>query len=249
MLSTSENRQASISLTEEVKQTLLGWLRDGKYPPGSRLPSVPEMVKQLDVSRTVIREALHSLVGMNLIEIRPGLGCFVNHIPSDLVLNADVVSALLGMDAIVEVVAARRIIEGAVARQVALFATEDDFEDIEDSLRQIERAVGKDGAMFSATPAFHVAIARATHNKVLEKIVSSFNLLMAAGGALIERHNPGREYRVAEYESHKKLLETLRTRDPEFAQRSMEDHVGLTLSMLTEINSNNLSVPADGHAK
>ncbi len=236
MLSKAENRPVSTSLTQEVKQTVLGWLRDGKYPPGSRLPSVPEMVRQLDVSRTVIREALHSLVGMNLIEIRPGLGCFVNHIPSDLVLNADVVASLLGMEAIVEVVAARRIIEGAVARQVALSATDDDFEDIEESLRQIERTVGKDAAMFSATPAFHVAVARATHNKILEKIVSSFNLLMAAGGALIERHDTRPHYRIAEYESHRKLLEALRTRDPDIAQRAMEDHVGETLSMLMEIS-------------
>ncbi len=238
MLSTTENRPVSTSLTQEVKQTVLGWLRDGKYPPGSRLPSVPEMVKQLDVSRTVIREALHSLVGMNLVEIRPGLGCFVNHIPSDLVLNADVVAALLGMEAIIEVVAARRIIEGAVARQVALSATEEDFEDIEESLRQIERTVGKEGAMFSATPAFHVAVARATHNKILEKIVSSFNLLMAAGGALIERHDPRPQYRIAEYESHRKLLEALRTGDPDMAQRAMEDHIGETLAMLMEISAN-----------
>ena len=238
MLSTTGSRPVSTSLTEAVKQTVLGWLRDGKYRAGSRLPSVPEMVSQLNVSRTVVREALHSLVGMNLIEIRPGLGCFVNHIPSDLVLNADVVAALLGMDAIIEVVAARRIIEGAVARQVALSATDSDFADIEESLRQIERSVGRDGAMFSATPSFHVAIARATHNKILEKIVSSFNLLMAAGGALIERHNPTPEYRLAEYESHRQLFEALRTRDPETAQRAMEDHVGQTLSMLREIAAN-----------
>ena len=91
--------------------------------------------------------------------------------------------------------------------------------------------------MFSATPAFHVAVARATHNKILEEIVSSFNLLMAAGGALIERHDSHPQCRMAEYESHRKLLEALRTRDPEIAQRAIEDHVGQTLSMLMEISA------------
>src|SRR5262249_36325335 len=73
-------------LTEDVKETLLGWIRDGKFPPGSQLPSVPELVRKLDVSRTVIREALQAMVGMSLIEIRPGLGCFVKSVPSELVV-------------------------------------------------------------------------------------------------------------------------------------------------------------------
>jgi len=242
----------SKSLTQEVKRSLLGWLREGKYPPGSRLPSVQELVAQLNVSRTVVREALHSLAGMNLIQMRPGMGCFVNQLSSDIVFNADVFSSLLGMDAIVEVVAARRLIEGGVAREVALSATEEDFEDIEEALRQIKRAVHRDRPMYSATPEFHVAVARATHNKVLEKVVLSFNLLMAAGGALIERHNPDRKYRVDEYESHRMLFEVIRSGDPDRAQRAMEEHIGQTLTALLEISSRplagdaGLSVHPDG---
>src|SRR5713101_4676224 len=94
--------------TEKIQETILGWIRDAKYPSGSQLPSVPELVRKLEVSRTVIREALQALVGMNLIELRPGLGCFVKSVPSDLVVNADVLASLLGMEAIVEVVAARK---------------------------------------------------------------------------------------------------------------------------------------------
>ncbi len=248
MLLRTATSPISKSLTQEVKQTLLGWLRDGKYPAGSRLPSVPELVERLGVSRTVVREALQSLVGMSLIEIRPGLGCFVNHIPSELVLNADVIAALLGMDAIAEVVAARRLIEGAVARQVALNAKPEDFEEIEEALRQIERAVGKDRPMFNVTPAFHVAVARATGNKVLEKIVASFHLLMAAGGALIESQSPTQEYRLEEYQSHRRLLEALRTGDPDVAQHAMESHIGQTLSALNEITASRpVSVPMGGH--
>ena len=64
------------SLTRDVKEILLDWIRQGKYPPGSQLPSVQELVDRLEVSRTVVREALQALVGMNFVQIRPGLGCF-----------------------------------------------------------------------------------------------------------------------------------------------------------------------------
>jgi GntR family transcriptional repressor for pyruvate dehydrogenase complex len=234
-LTTAETGARAQSLTQDVKDILLGWIRDGKYPPGSQLPSVPELVEKLKVSRTVVREALQSLVGMNLIKMRPGLGCFVTSIPSELVVNADVLASLLGIEAITEVVAARRIIEGGVARLAAVTATEEDFEEMEEILRKIERAATKNQPMYSLTPQFHVAVARATHNKVLEKIVSSFNLLMASGGALIERENVGSQYRREEYESHRRLFEALRTRDPEKAQHEMEHHVGATNDMLDVI--------------
>lgn len=220
------------SLTHGVQDTLLGWIRDGKYPPGSQLPSVPELVSRLSVSRTVVREALQSLAGMGLIELRAGLGCFVNSVTSDLVVNADVMASLLGREAIVDVAAARRVIEAAIARVAAVTATEDDFEEMEEILMRIERAAKKNQPMYTITPEFHVAVARATHNKVLEKIVSSFNLLMASGGVLIERENVGSEYRIAEYESHKRLYEALKSRDPERVQHEMEEHIGLTLHQL-----------------
>lgn len=225
----------SHSLTQDVKDILLGWIRHGKFPAGSQLPSVPELVEQLAVSRTVVREALQSLVGMNLIEMRPGLGCFVKSFPSELVVNADVLASLLGIEAITEVVAARKVIEGGVARVAAATATEEDFEEMEEILRKIEIAARKNRPMYSLTPDFHVAVARSTHNKVLEKIVSSFNILMASGGALIERENVGSQYRIEEYESHRRLLEALRTRDPDKAQHEMEHHVAGTIDMLDGI--------------
>jgi GntR family transcriptional regulator, transcriptional repressor for pyruvate dehydrogenase complex len=223
-------------LTEDVKETLLGWIRDGKFPSGSQLPSVPELVRKLEVSRTVIREALQAMVGMSLVEIRPGLGCFVKSVPSDLVVNADVLASLLGMEAIVEVVAARKVIESGVARLAAVTATEEDFEEIEEILRKIERAARRNQPLYSLTPQFHIAVARATHNKVLEKIVSSFNLLMASGGALIEREKLSAEYSLSEYESHRELYEAIRSRDPDHAQHVMESHVMATLDTLKEIS-------------
>ena len=104
-------------------------------PVPNCLPS-PIWCDQFQVSRTVVREALQALSGMNLIEIRPGLGCFVKLITSDLVVNADVLASLLGREAIVQVVAARKVIEGGVARLAAVTATEEDFEELEDILQQ-----------------------------------------------------------------------------------------------------------------
>jgi GntR family transcriptional repressor for pyruvate dehydrogenase complex len=226
---------SSRNLTDDVKQTLLDWIRQGKYPAGSQLPSVPELVARLDVSRTVVREALQALVGMRLVEMKPGLGCFVNSISPDLLVNSDVMSSLLDMATLIEVASARRVIEGAVARMAAVTATADDFEELEAILLKIERLAKKNQPMYTVTPAFHVCVARATHNGVLEKVISSFNSLMTSAGSVIERDQIGYEYRIGEYESHKQLFDVLQTRDPDRAQVEMEAHVTKTVDLLVAI--------------
>jgi GntR family transcriptional regulator, transcriptional repressor for pyruvate dehydrogenase complex len=223
------------SLTRDVKEVLLGWIREGKYPPGSQLPSVPELVSRLEVSRTVVREALQALSGMNLVSVRPGLGCFVNAVPPEFLVNSDVVGALLDIDTVVEVAVARRAIEASVAAMAAVAATEEDFEAMEEALFRIELVARRNKPMHSVTPAFHVAIARASHNRVLEKVVASFNSLMVTAGEVIEREQVGVEFRLGEYESHRELLQALRSRDADRARREMEAHIGKTVEALMAI--------------
>lgn len=225
------------SLTAGVKEEVLQWIRDGKFPPGSQLPPVNDLATKLSVSRTVIREALQSLVGMKLVDIRPGLGCFVRSVPPEFIVNADVMASLLDMNTLIEVAQARKAIEGAVARLAAITATSEDFEEMESKLSAIERAVKKSRPMFSLTPAFHVTIARATHNQILEKVVSSFNSLMTAAGNVIEQAHFGSDYRKAEYESHARLLEVLRSGDAAKAQTEMENHIQKTVEDLVCIRN------------
>jgi DNA-binding FadR family transcriptional regulator len=189
------------------------------------------------VSRTVVREALQSLVGMNFIEIRAGLGCYVKTIPPDLIVNADVMAALIDMDTLIQVAMARKAIEGAVAKLAATAATADDFEEMEAILVRIEKLAKKNQPMYSITPEFHVAVAHATHNKVLESVVASFNLLMATAGEIIEREEVGYQYRIGEYNSHQELYKVLKLRNPARAQVAMEEHVQKTVDALQRVQA------------
>ncbi|MBV9675604.1 MAG: FadR family transcriptional regulator [Acidobacteriaceae bacterium] len=221
--------------TTDVKEIMLDWIRQGKFPPGSLLPSVPELVARLGVSRTVVREALQSLVGMNFVEMRPGLGSYVKSVPPDLIVNADVMAALIDIDTLIKVAIARKAIEGSVARLAAAQAEDEDFEEMELILSKIRRLARKNQPMHSLTPEFHVAVAKATHNDVLVGVVSSFNSLMVAAGEVIECEKVGYEYRMGEYESHRELLEVLLTRDSARAQIAMEDHIQITIDVLQRV--------------
>ena len=63
--------------TEKLRSAL------GKEPflPGDRLPSEPELAKIMQVSRSTLRAALHTLELEGIILRRPGLGTFVSELP------------------------------------------------------------------------------------------------------------------------------------------------------------------------
>jgi len=222
---TSGDHGAPRNLTRDVKETLLGWIRDGSYPAGTQLPSVPDLV----------REALQALVGMNLVEIRAGLGCFVRPVSPDMFVNPDLMAALLDMETLIQVAEARRVIEGGVASVAAVTATAEDFEEMEAILFRIEKVSRKNQPMYTITPGFHVAVAHATHNPVLEEVVASFNTLMKQAGSVIEREHVGIAYRVEEYQSHLRLFEILQSRDPERARSEMEAHITKTIDALRNV--------------
>ncbi len=66
-----------VPLAERTVTRLRDLIRDGVWAPGDRLPSEPELSRQLGVSRATIRPAIAELAAELLVERRRGVGTFV----------------------------------------------------------------------------------------------------------------------------------------------------------------------------
>jgi len=66
----------------EIKESILGKMRGGTWPPGSFLPKEIELSEQFGCSRTTINRALRELADEGLIERRRKAGTKVIEIPS-----------------------------------------------------------------------------------------------------------------------------------------------------------------------
>jgi GntR family transcriptional regulator len=60
-----------------VKETLLGRIADGTWPPGTLIPSEPDLCREFDVSRSTVRKAVGDLVHAGRLQILQGKGTFV----------------------------------------------------------------------------------------------------------------------------------------------------------------------------
>ncbi len=65
-----------IRLHQEIVEQLKDRIIRGELPPGAKLQPERELADQLQVNRTTVREALHKLESMGLVEIKHGNGIF-----------------------------------------------------------------------------------------------------------------------------------------------------------------------------
>lgn len=62
-----------MAITEDLTEKI----RNGDYPPDSRLPSIADLVHEYGAARETVRKALHALEEQGLVEIVPGKGVYV----------------------------------------------------------------------------------------------------------------------------------------------------------------------------
>ncbi|MCI0417851.1 MAG: FadR family transcriptional regulator [Acidobacteria bacterium] len=223
------------TLSAQTLQQLMGWLKDGTFKSGTKLPSQNELIEKFGVSRTGVREALQSLAALNLIEIRPGLGCFVRAISPEYIINADVLAVLLEKEAILQVIETRKVVEAGTAALATARATEEDFWLMEDVLGRVEKALARGESVSLAAAEFHVAVARASHNTVMEKLVRSFIQLMAKAGDLLETSTEDvTTFKQHELVSHRELYDVIRKGDPDQAKKAMVDHITYSEILIVE---------------
>src|SRR5262249_17840111 len=151
---------------------------DGTYPAGRPLPGERDLAKQFGVGRGSVRDAFRVLETIGLIETRHGQGTFPRELDVDR-LVVPLPSVLTHRSALQdELRDVRRMFEPAVARAAALRATPDDLAAL-DRIVEAQRRKAKGGrSTIGEDTAFHAALARATRNRVLERLMETLNGLL-----------------------------------------------------------------------
>ncbi len=109
-------------LSDRLAALIEAQIDGGKLAAGDRLPTEHQLAMAHGVSRTVVREAVHQLKSQGLVRSRQGSGVFVTQPPAHRALAFDP-KLLESMDAVVQMVELRRVIEGEIAALAAQRAT------------------------------------------------------------------------------------------------------------------------------
>lgn len=177
---------------------------------------------ELDVSLTVMREALKVLAGKGLIDARQKRGTFVRDRTHWNLLDADVIRWRMetgdGAQLLRDLADVRSIVEPAAAHRAALHRTDTDLAALEAALESMEQAQVEGGAA-EADAAFHRALLAATGNEMLQRM----DMLLEPG--LRERDRMVHAHGDADdpLPSHRAVFEAVRDQDPARAELAMLD--------------------------
>jgi GntR family transcriptional regulator, transcriptional repressor for pyruvate dehydrogenase complex len=162
---------------------------------GDRLPSERELAKQFGVSRVTVRQALSVLQAMGLIESRIGNRTFARAGHKALSVT-DLASALrVAQENLTEQLELRRLIEPQVACLAAERATDADLDDLLRYISLQEARLSQGVPFVEEDGAFHLAIAQATKNSLLVKMVEGIQELLQESHEHSMRASGGRDSR------------------------------------------------------
>jgi len=200
----------------EVVELLGRRILSGEIADGQTL-DVLGLEQELDVSRTVLREALRVLKAKGLVDARPKRGTFVQARTEWRLLDPDVVRwQFEGRDDsrfLDDLAEMRGIIEPASARLAALRRTDEDLAALELAIDRMAAAARGDGDAVDADVAFHRALLAATHNELLVRMEVVLETGLAARDRLV--HGAVRDDDPTP--AHAAVLDAVRARDPEAA--------------------------------
>ncbi|WP_084704527.1 FadR/GntR family transcriptional regulator [Phaeacidiphilus oryzae] len=228
-----------VRLTDRVAALLAEEIESGRLAEGDRLPTEVELVSQLGVSRTVVREAVSRLRNAGLVEPRQGRGVFVlARRTRPLDLEAAAADDPLGADAksnVLKIVEVRRAIEGEAAELAASRATAADLARIRAALDAIDAAVAAGGDGTDEDLAFHRSIAESTGNAVL---VATARYLgeVSRRGIRVTRANEARrgDFAEAVRREHQAIVEAVEARDARRARSAARRHLKRAASRLQD---------------
>jgi len=210
-----------VPISSEVAQVLMDHLLHDGYEVGQRIPSERALAASLGVGRSVIREALKSLALLGLVQVRAGDGNYLQSRSSGLLPNTFEWGMLLDDNRIEEIIEARRELEVVLAGFAAARRTQEDIDDLRGLLAAM-RAAPADQRFVEADVAFHLRIARAAANPVLQQMLESTHSLLHAWITRVIEAAGDTNMSVGE---HVPVLEAIEAGDVEGARQAIRDHL------------------------
>lgn len=207
-------------------------IRDRDLKPGDRLPAEGTLSKELQVSRTVIREALRSLAALHLVRLGAGKRPTVAQLDDDafsLTIEHGVVTDQIDIQQIYD---ARRTIEARTAALAALRRTDAEARAIAAHARAMLENSDDPRKVMEHDIALHLAIAHASRNPLFALIIGAFGGVTRQTWPIGWKSRTSNDERQAMSELHVAIAEAIAAGDPTAAARLMDEHFDQSIKAL-----------------
>lgn len=204
-------------VAKQIEQLILT-----KLKPGDRLPGERELAAMLGVSRSSLRDALLRLEVVGLIESRQGSATVVRDVSADALIPPLAKVIAHKQHLIEELLDFRAMLEPLLAARAARHATPDDIARMDEILSRQHRRVRAGNLAIEEDSEFHDAIARASRNSVVLKVLDVVMDLLRETRArsLQTKGRPAKSL-----SGHLRIIAAIKRHDTHAAEAAMRQHI------------------------
>lgn len=211
------------SMAEIAAEKIIEFIISNRMKAGDKMPTENEMVKQLGVGRSTLREAFKIMSARNILEIRQGAGTFISYkcgVPDDaLGLTFIYDDDRLALD----LLDVRAMIEPEAAMLAALNATDEHRRQLKKQCLIVENLIKEESVYEQEDIELHKLIAEASGNAVVNNL--SYILNTSIKRTIVATADSLRDNNTLIY--HRKMIDAIINGDPISARNSMMIHISL----------------------
>lgn len=220
----------NVNTSTKIMEQFVDMIRTSQIKPGTCLPSETNLAKSLGTSRSTIREALSGLKALGLITSVPGKGNFIKELKVYYSLE-NIVGAIRSRMGFLEALEARRAIEGEICLLAAKRHSASTIHEIEEALGKCKGIASVD-QFISADYEFHLALAKASENKLFIKFIKEalfkldqpyYNIIKLAETA--DDTSSVKSLFGKSYQDHVEIYRSVLTGDGPLARKNMLKHL------------------------
>lgn len=173
-------------MARDIQERIKKLIIDQRLPSGASLPTEPELMERLGVSRNSVREALKALQAMGIVEIRHGFGTYVGPMSMAPMIEGltfrTVAGHYRGEDSLRQLLELREAVETGLIARLAGRIPDADLAELDSIVDRMDTEAatydgrnGQSSAVHTETDrAFHATLYRCLRNPLLGEVLEAF---------------------------------------------------------------------------
>ncbi len=236
---------ANISRTRRVIDFIFDYIRENELSIGAALPSELRTSTQLNISRSIVREAFRSLEVAGIIEKENGRAPKVGPLNSSFLTRLLVHALSTKQISVRQVLALRSSVEVSAAEQAAKHRTRSEILRLREATMGMRQSVKKLDAFVLYDLDFHDLINRASGNPLVEMICEAMHGCMQESMrlGLLKRRSPRDVLKVVEI--HEAIADAIAQGDAAKARMCMNKHFEDTQRAFSNLDESEIPAPLE----
>lgn len=218
---------------EKIAESIIDMIKSGHLKPGDQLDSIEQLSNSFGVSRSAVREALSGLRAMGIVTVRQGEGTYIKEFNSFKFSLPVSTAFLMKHKDVKELYELRKILEVGAAGLASIHRDEEDLRLMREALEAMKLAKGRGENGEKADISFHLAITKATKNKMLINLMNDVSDIMVETITETRRlllHTEDRaSLLIAE---HELIFDAIKKQQSDVARKHMFDHLAAVEELL-----------------